>query len=233
MRSNKWFNRMLVILLVLSMVYSVGLVQPRLAFAATLFTDNFENGDAAGWSIVKGGATNFSVVSDNTMVYKIQYVGGDTTEKIAVAGNAGWTNYSVEAKVKLLSGSNAGNFARFVDADNFYLLKIDSSNENIQLSKRVNGTFVLISETVITINPNTAYMLKLSVNGARDNHIKEKPLHPRRPLTRNAKVMRGGSYLCHKSYCNWYRVAARTANTPDSSAGKIGFRCAADGPRTK
>lgn len=42
------------------------------------------------------------------------------------------------------------------------------------------------------------------------------------------KVMRGGSYLCHKSYCNRYRVAARSSNTPDSSTGNIGFRCVAD-----
>lgn len=40
--------------------------------------------------------------------------------------------------------------------------------------------------------------------------------------------MRGGSYLCHDSYCNRYRVAARSSNTPDSSTGNIGFRVAAD-----
>jgi formylglycine-generating enzyme required for sulfatase activity len=39
------------------------------------------------------------------------------------------------------------------------------------------------------------------------------------------RVMRGGSYLCHESYCNRYRVAARTSNTRDSSASNIGFRC--------
>ncbi|MDF2725205.1 MAG: serine/threonine protein kinase [Paenibacillus sp.] len=42
------------------------------------------------------------------------------------------------------------------------------------------------------------------------------------------RVMRGGSYLCHKSYCNRYRVAARSSNTPDSSSGNTGFRCVAD-----
>jgi formylglycine-generating enzyme required for sulfatase activity len=46
-----------------------------------------------------------------------------------------------------------------------------------------------------------------------------------RPGQRN---MRGGSYLCHESYCWRYRCAARSANTPDSSAGNIGFRVAAD-----
>ncbi|MEU8774503.1 formylglycine-generating enzyme family protein [Streptomyces sp. NPDC048606] len=42
------------------------------------------------------------------------------------------------------------------------------------------------------------------------------------------RSMRGGSHMCHDSYCNRYRVAARTRNTPDSSSGNIGFRVAAD-----
>ena len=42
------------------------------------------------------------------------------------------------------------------------------------------------------------------------------------------RVIRGGSYLCHDSYCNRYRVAARTSNSPDSSTGNMGFRVAAD-----
>ena len=49
--------------------------------------------------------------------------------------------------------------------------------------------------------------------------------HPSGPSEGTHKVMRGGSYLCHESYCYRYRVAARSANTPDSSAGNIGFRC--------
>ena len=43
-----------------------------------------------------------------------------------------------------------------------------------------------------------------------------------------SRVLRGGSYLCHDSYCNRYRVAARTSNTPDSSTGNTGFRLAAN-----
>ena len=40
------------------------------------------------------------------------------------------------------------------------------------------------------------------------------------------KVKKGGSYLCHKSYCFRYRCAARSQNTPDTTAGNLGFRCA-------
>jgi formylglycine-generating enzyme required for sulfatase activity len=40
------------------------------------------------------------------------------------------------------------------------------------------------------------------------------------------RVMKGGSYLCHASYCRRYRPAARMANTLDSAAGNVGFRVA-------
>jgi sulfatase modifying factor 1 len=36
--------------------------------------------------------------------------------------------------------------------------------------------------------------------------------------------LRGGSYLCHDSYCYRYRVAARNSNTASTSASNIGFR---------
>lgn len=39
-------------------------------------------------------------------------------------------------------------------------------------------------------------------------------------------VMRGGSYLCHASYCNRYRVDARSSTAPDGSTGNLGFRVA-------
>ena len=52
--------------------------------------------------------------------------------------------------------------------------------------------------------------------------------NPTGPDQGSQRVMRGGSYLCHRSWCNRYRVAARSKNTPDSSTGNIGFRCVVD-----
>ena len=49
--------------------------------------------------------------------------------------------------------------------------------------------------------------------------------NPKGPASGQGKVMKGGSFLCHASYCNRYRVAARTSNTPDSSTANTGFRC--------
>ena len=54
------------------------------------------------------------------------------------------------------------------------------------------------------------------------------PRGPDAPDASNRRLQKGGSYLCHHSYCNRYRVAARTGNTPDSATTNSGFRCARD-----
>lgn len=51
--------------------------------------------------------------------------------------------------------------------------------------------------------------------------------NPQGPDSGLGRVMRGGSFLCHDSYCNRYRTAARTSNTPDSSMSNAGFRTVA------
>ena len=59
-------------------------------------------------------------------------------------------------------------------------------------------------------------------------HKTQRDTNPVGPPTGERKTMKGGSYLCHDSYCNRYRITARTSNTPDSSTGNMGFRCARD-----
>ncbi|XP_044610186.1 formylglycine-generating enzyme isoform X5 [Equus asinus] len=60
------------------------------------------------------------------------------------------------------------------------------------------------------------------------HHSVEETLNPKGPPSGKDRVKKGGSYMCHKSYCYRYRCAARSQNTPDSSASNLGFRCAAD-----
>ena len=57
-------------------------------------------------------------------------------------------------------------------------------------------------------------------SGPKKNSIKT-PLDKR-------KVAKGGSFLCHHSYCNRYRCSARIPNLPDDSACNWGFRCVRD-----
>ena len=59
-----------------------------------------------------------------------------------------------------------------------------------------------------------------------DHHRNAELHNPQGPPQGVTRVMKGGSFLCHKSYCNRYRVAARSSNTTDSSSSNVGFRCA-------
>ena len=42
------------------------------------------------------------------------------------------------------------------------------------------------------------------------------------------KLSKGGSFLCHRSYCHRYRIAARNSTSPDSSTSHLGFRVVYD-----
>jgi len=59
------------------------------------------------------------------------------------------------------------------------------------------------------------------------NYYSQSPRQdPRGPTTGTTRVERGGSYLCHASYCRRYRVSARLGAEPESSTGNLGFRVA-------
>lgn len=55
-------------------------------------------------------------------------------------------------------------------------------------------------------------------------HQLTRPHNPIYSVPTGIRSMRGGSFLCHDSYCNRYRVSARSSNTPDSSTNHCGFR---------
>ena len=51
---------------------------------------------------------------------------------------------------------------------------------------------------------------------------------PAGPSAGDEKLKKGGSFLCHKSYCFRYRSAARHKNSPDSASSNNGMRCVRD-----
>ena len=44
-------------------------------------------------------------------------------------------------------------------------------------------------------------------------------------------VVKGGSFLCHVSYCESYRPTARRGTPPDTGSEHVGFRCVKPGSR--
>lgn len=49
---------------------------------------------------------------------------------------------------------------------------------------------------------------------------------PNGPRAGEGRVLKGGSFLCHASYCLRYRVSARIASSADTTTSNVGFRCA-------
>ena len=52
--------------------------------------------------------------------------------------------------------------------------------------------------------------------------------NPQGPLNGDRIVAKGGSYLCHNSYCSRYRNSSRQSVAIDTTSGNIGFRVAFD-----
>ncbi|MCC6426163.1 MAG: formylglycine-generating enzyme family protein [Phycisphaerales bacterium] len=48
---------------------------------------------------------------------------------------------------------------------------------------------------------------------------------PTDPYVPVKRVIKGGSYLCHISYCESYRPSARRGTPPDTGSSHVGFRC--------
>jgi len=56
-------------------------------------------------------------------------------------------------------------------------------------------------------------------------------LDPRNPGSGDSRVQRGGSFLCHDSYCASYRPSARMACPSDTGMSHLGFRCIREQPQ--
>ena len=54
---------------------------------------------------------------------------------------------------------------------------------------------------------------------------KIKTADPRNPFATDSRVQKGGSFLCHASYCSSYRPSAKLASPPDTGMSHLGFRC--------
>lgn len=52
----------------------------------------------------------------------------------------------------------------------------------------------------------------------------KKEVRARMAAMQGYKLSKGGSFLCHKSYCYRYRIAARSGTSPDSATTHQGFR---------
>ncbi|MEV0730940.1 pectate lyase [Polymorphospora sp. NPDC050346] len=142
-------------------VASIGFT--NLANAATVFDATFESGSTSEWS--KSGGT-WSVVSDGSSVLRQTNAGSENARQFA--GDTGWTNYTVQARVKPLSfGSNGhvGLLARASGSTKFYRLALVPGNQ-VQLQAVSGSSVTVLGSTTQSVSTGSWYTLALEVSGS-------------------------------------------------------------------
>jgi pectate lyase len=134
------------------------------AYAATLFSDDFNDGNSSGWS--KSGGT-WSVVTDGSGALEQTDNGSERARQFA--GDTGWTDYQVQARVKPVSYNGSGRVvalaARSSSATKMYRLALlNSGRAELQA---VNGSAVTVIGGVgLSVSTGTWYTLRIETSGS-------------------------------------------------------------------
>jgi pectate lyase len=158
---NRTRKKHFILVLCLSLIMAMLVVFP--ASAATLFSDDFNDGNFNGWATQNG---TWSVVQDSGSGVFYQ---SSSNEGRASAGNQSWTNYSVEARVKVenWNGSNRAYVAgRYKDGNNFYAASLYNSNGGkLEIRKKLSGSTTTLATKDYTLATGTWYTVKLELSG--------------------------------------------------------------------
>ncbi len=127
-----------------------------------LLADDFQDGDASGWSTT-GSTWTVENQAGNHVLKQTQTSSGQT---IAVAGQNIWNDYDYSADLKLYNASAAGLLARYTDANNYYVFAISTGLDRIYLKKCVAGATSSLVDIPWDFTTGVSYRLRLVVNGA-------------------------------------------------------------------
>jgi len=140
-----------------------------------LFQDDFQDGNAQGWTPIGG---SFNVTSNGTsLVYRQSNTAGNAA---ALLSNVSSADQSIQADIvpRAFDGADRwfGLVARYVNASNYYYVTARSSG-GILLKKMVGGSFTTLAVAPLTVSLNRTHRLRLEAVG---DHIRvlvnEKPL---------------------------------------------------------
>lgn len=157
------FRLSAVFLIAFSMVALLFAFLPAFAIQLPLFSDDFEDGVADGWTVQAG---NWSVITDGTKVYN--QIATTVTAR-SVTGSSSWTDYSIQSTVKLVSIGTGTTYAmlmaRYQNQQNYYFMAVRSNNR-IEIKKQTPaGSGSALSSAAYSITLGTWYTATFEANG--------------------------------------------------------------------
>ncbi|CAM4290183.1 Pectate lyase [Paenibacillus tarimensis] len=149
---------------VLCLTLAVPFVMAGSAAAGTPFSDDFNDGNAAGWNATTG---SWSVVQDSGSYV---YYQSSTSEGRTQAGDQSWTDYSVQARVKVedFNGTNRAYVAgRYKDGNNYYAASLyNSSGGKLEIRRKAGGSSSTLVSKAYPLSAGVWYTVKLEMTGS-------------------------------------------------------------------
>jgi hypothetical protein len=144
--------------------------------AHALMTDRFAEADTVGWTLVDEGAlggpsawTTADGALRQTSNIFAPPIDRDTLSKRgtqAVAGDPGWTDVVVSARLQSFDDDAIGILFRYADDANFYRFSMDSERGYRRLVKAVAGVFTLLWEDDVAYEVGRSYEITLTLAGS-------------------------------------------------------------------
>ncbi|MBB5874231.1 hypothetical protein F4553_007665 [Allocatelliglobosispora scoriae] len=160
---HPWLRLLPLVIGAVIAVTAASVVLGQNAFAATVFSDDFEDGNADGWS--KSGG-DWSVVTDGSKALRQTKATTDNARQFA--GSTSWTNYTVSASVKPLSYGSGGFvalLARSTGSTTFFRLALLPGN-TVQLQAVNSGAVTVLGSASRSTATGTYYTLAIEANGS-------------------------------------------------------------------
>ncbi|MCU4181742.1 metallophosphoesterase [Bosea sp. BH3] len=157
---------------------STDMVRVTVTNADTLLSENFDDGNANGWTAPAARwQVAGSVQSRDTAVEGITaaegllraYDGAAGIMSWSGTGSAAWTDYTVSATLTAEDQLGLGLVAYYQDAQNHYLLSFDISANKHQLIRVKDGVRTVLAEESATTPFDRAFAVEFAVSGGRLN----------------------------------------------------------------
>ena len=143
---------------------------------AQLFSDDFEDGNADGWTVAGG---TWAIVKDGSQVYAQQATGTSSNVLLSANGSTAWTDQVIEVKLKVLAFGGqstsyfAAIYARYNGTDYYALTLREDGHLAIRKDKATLGNAVdagIVAGTWYTVRFEVVgASLKAYVNGVLED----------------------------------------------------------------
>ncbi|MEU7904594.1 right-handed parallel beta-helix repeat-containing protein [Actinoplanes sp. NPDC049118] len=145
----------------LALALTIGLAGT--ARAATLFSDDFSGGTGS-WS--KSGG-DWSTVTDGSATFQQANTGSELARQFA--GDTGWSDYQVQARVKPLAFNGSNRLvaigARSTSASKMYRLALTNAGR-AELQAVDGSSITVIGSVALTVNTGSWYTLRIEASGS-------------------------------------------------------------------